>query len=133
MPVTMKVTVHEAPTTATDPERVKYAIFYRSAQAIVTAFDPCQIHKNEKGKLVCVGGEPCCDGCKHLDPKKGCTVKSLPCKVWLCIEAQMTLTGHAAHKALQAVGNAAAAEGLPTWPFRTSEDEYFQALLEDRR
>ena len=33
----------------------------------------------------------CCGECKHLDFKKGCTIRSLGCKLYVCYEAEIKL------------------------------------------
>lgn len=63
-----------------------YDLLYQEADRIITQGNPCDFvdgtcvssrkHINKDCK--------CCEGCKHLEVGKGCTVKSLGCKLWLC-------------------------------------------------
>ena len=110
----------------------KYDRLYNRAGAILKRDNPCQIQhgpdgvscldtrrKAARGETIFRGEQLCCSGCPHLGPK-GCTVKSLICKVWLCSAA--------AHKspdtatALDAVGDAAHKQGVPMGFFRTPKD-----------
>jgi hypothetical protein len=52
-------------------------------------YNPCQI-KFKNGICHCVIGiNHCCDwGCKYYNDKKGCTIKTLPCKTFLCYPAR---------------------------------------------
>jgi len=60
-----------------------YDDLYEKAMMILLEYDPCRI-KDDR----CLRGEPCCDECGHLSKEKGCMVKSLACKLWLCDEAR---------------------------------------------
>lgn len=51
---------------------------YSYANKLLKKHNPCKI---ENGK--CVHGAFCCGGCKYLT-EKGCSVKCLWCKLWLC-------------------------------------------------
>lgn len=72
-----------------------YDLYYMEADTILKKYNPCQISDDGKS---CTGGKPCCYGnyssdyckhegdgsnCPHLG-ERGCTVKSLACKIWLC-------------------------------------------------
>lgn len=53
------------------------------ADLILKEYNPCNI---ENGR--CFAGYPCCQDCEFLSKKKGCTVDSLVCKLWLCDKAR---------------------------------------------
>lgn len=68
----------------------KYSEIYAEYDELLKKYNICNIRRNEKGITVCNGcndeeedGKLCCRGCRHLS-KKGCRVKSLSCKIWLC-------------------------------------------------
>lgn len=61
----------------TKKERI-YDKLYQAGQKLFDHHDPC---KFVNGK--CSKGQHCCSRCKYLK-KKGCTVKALYCKLWLC-------------------------------------------------
>jgi len=61
-----------------------YDKLYGEADLVLRNYNPCNI-KNGR----CLRGHPCCDGCEYLSAGKGCTVKSLVCKLFLCDEAMM--------------------------------------------
>lgn len=68
----------------TDAERsFIYDDLFEEADNLFKEYNPCKV-KNGK----CVRGEPCCasadEKCTHLDLPKGCNIKSLTCKLWLC-------------------------------------------------
>ncbi|MFA5994736.1 MAG: hypothetical protein WC823_07310 [Parcubacteria group bacterium] len=69
------------PLSPSDFERLSalYDELYAEASAILAEHNPCAI---ENGK--CFRGEPCCEDCNYLSRKKGCTVQSLVCKLFLC-------------------------------------------------
>ena len=60
-----------------------YDELYERASLVLAKYDPCRIRDGE-----CLRGEPCCGGCDHLSEEKGCVVKSLACKLWLCHRAK---------------------------------------------
>ncbi|MDR3328754.1 MAG: hypothetical protein LBS63_01420 [Prevotellaceae bacterium] len=72
-----------------------YAQQYRSISALLRTIDPCEV-RTVGGVPQCTGnragdadadvGTLCCTGCHHLSAK-GCRVKSLGCKMWLCTAA----------------------------------------------
>lgn len=59
-----------------------YDRLYRAAEKILKKYSPCNFSNN-----VCKLNGGCCDLCSHLS-KKGCRVKSLACKLWLCYIAK---------------------------------------------
>jgi hypothetical protein len=59
-----------------------YDELWQKADEILKKFNPCNIKKGQ-----CLAGYPCCGGCEFLS-KKGCTEKSLACKLWLCDKAR---------------------------------------------
>lgn len=62
----------------------EYDQLYSEVQALFAKYNPCDIRNG-----TCAGYRGgardnfCCARCKHLT-KKGCRVKSLACKVWIC-------------------------------------------------
>jgi len=61
-----------------------YDILFFIGQQIMNHHDPCAWKDGMCMKMRTVEGEEgCCEGCKHLS-QKGCTVRSLACKLWLC-------------------------------------------------
>ncbi len=62
-----------------------YDILFNIGQQTIDYYDPCG-WKNGTCRRMHSSKEPdkgCCEGCKHLNPK-GCTVRSLDCKLWFC-------------------------------------------------
>ncbi len=61
-----------------------YDILFDIGQQTLSYYNPCD-WKNGKCRRMrsSKNDEGCCEGCKHLS-RKGCTVKSLACKLWLC-------------------------------------------------
>ncbi len=61
-----------------------YDLLFDIGQQTLNYYNPCD-WKNGKCRRMRMSenDEGCCEGCKHLS-KKGCTVKSLACKLWLC-------------------------------------------------
>jgi len=95
---------------------VLYDRLYEEAGLILARHDPCKI---EKGR--CFEGNPCCDDCGYLSKKKGCTVKSLICKLFLCNEARKKFPQCAA--ALDVLKKIAAEKNLLV--FRSSREDIF--------
>lgn len=95
---------------------VLYDKLYEEAGLILVKHNPCKI---EKGR--CFGGDPCCDDCGYLSKKKGCTAKSLVCKLFLCNEARKKFPQCAA--ALNALEKKAAKSHL--LGFRSSREDIF--------
>jgi len=61
-----------------------YDKLWHEADAILKKFNPCKI---KRGRCSSGRRHPCCDDCEFLS-KKGCTEKSLACKLWLCPDAR---------------------------------------------
>lgn len=64
----------------------KYMSLYDKADKLFKKHKPCQHDKEGRCEDYrnCSGGScNCCCGCEYLGPK-GCTVKSLACKLWYC-------------------------------------------------
>lgn len=61
-----------------------YDLFYQDAASVLDVLNPCRFAVTPKG-VTCAAGTPCCHQCDHLS-KRGCTVQSLACKMWLCPE-----------------------------------------------
>ena len=62
---------------------VEYNKIYFEMQELLNRDTPCRGDNGEP----CKRGTFCCQGCKFLN-EKGCTIKSLWCKLWLCHEAK---------------------------------------------
>lgn len=64
-----------------------YDELYEEADALFKEYNPCRIEGNTclYGRTTDdpVGKSFCCNGCDHLC-ERGCTVKALSCKLWLC-------------------------------------------------
>jgi hypothetical protein len=111
-----------------DEKMTLYDEFYKEADGFSHL---CGIN-NER----CVRGIPCCgtlmpdsknSACLHLDPKTGCRIKSLKCKLWFC--------GHIKSKHPEIFVrllemNAQADKELPGLKFYQSREEYLNYLLE---
>lgn len=95
---------------------VLYDGLCEEANLILTRYNPCKI---ENGR--CFVGNPCCDGCEYLSRKKGCTVKSLVCRLFLCNEARKKFPQCAA--ALDALEKIAAEKNI--LGFRSSKEDIF--------
>ena len=68
----------------TEAKKELYDILFTIGQRIMNYHDPCDWNGGTCVRMRSVEGDKgCCEGCEHLDPK-GCTVKSLYCKLWLC-------------------------------------------------
>jgi len=66
-----------------------YDILYLAGSILIKIFNPCKIHMDKAGNVVCKdGNDLCCTRCYHLGDK-GCTVKALSCKLWLCQTARL--------------------------------------------
>lgn len=74
-----------------------YREVYAEHDKLLKRYNICNIHKNEYGKIVCNGQvsdecspkrneELCCYDCKNLS-NKGCRVKAISCKGWICYKA----------------------------------------------
>lgn len=59
-----------------------YDRIYNIADRLIKKHNPCGIQLVDK-KVTCKKGEPCCNGCFYLS-KKGCTTRSLGCKLTFC-------------------------------------------------
>ena len=60
-----------------------FDFLYTMADQMIKKYNPCQIHKDDSGKVSCLLTSPCCTNCKFLGPE-GCTTKCLGCKLALC-------------------------------------------------
>lgn len=75
-----------------------YDLIYAKADRLFKQYNPCNIHIDKRGQLVCNNpkysynrpgqqlqfwNSLCCVGCKYLG-NDGCTTKCLGCKVGLC-------------------------------------------------
>jgi hypothetical protein len=69
------------PLSLSDFERLStlYDELYAKANTVLAEYNPCAIKNGQ-----CFRGEPCCEDCNYLSRKKGCTVQSLACKLFLC-------------------------------------------------
>jgi hypothetical protein len=71
-----------------------------------------------------MGDKGCCEDCKHLS-RKGCTVKSLACRLWLCeSQASVFRECEAELKVLRLVADQC---GVP-YEIRRSKEENFETL-----
>ncbi len=65
-----------------------YDRIYDIADRLLKKYNPCNI--NIKSQPYCTGDKPqiqlCCGSCKHWN--KGCTIKSLVCKLFLCYRVE---------------------------------------------
>lgn len=60
-----------------------YNILYLVGSIIIKIFNPCKIRLTPSG-ITCENDYGlCCNRCRHLSDK-GCAVKALSCKLWLC-------------------------------------------------
>jgi len=67
-----------------------YDLIYTKADKLLKEYNPCNIHKNNQGLLVCNNKQMCkdneklcCFQCKYQSIN-GCTIKCLGCKEALC-------------------------------------------------
>ena len=70
-----------------------YDLIWAKADRLIKQYNPCNIRYTDNGlrcNNACMvkdcGNDLCCGGCKWLDKKIGCTVKSVGCKVGTCWE-----------------------------------------------
>ena len=81
--------------TSTQPQQLSiielsalYDRVYDIADRLFKKYNPCNIH-TIKGGICCTSRKTnnafglCCGGCKHIS-KTGCTVRCLPCKLFIC-------------------------------------------------
>ncbi|EKE18938.1 MAG: hypothetical protein ACD_9C00190G0002 [uncultured bacterium] len=61
----------------------KYDELYEAAKKILSEYAPCSFTEG-----ICMAKSSCCEDCRHLSENKGCLVKSLSCKLWLCDPAK---------------------------------------------
>lgn len=55
-------------------------------EAILKQYHPCDLHRDEAGKMACNGGTPCCEGCRHLTDSGG-GVHCVSCKFFFCSQS----------------------------------------------
>ena len=61
-----------------------YDLMYEMANKYLKEYNPCKIKFDINNQPSCNGYENmCCGDCKYLSDK-GCIVRALPCKLWLC-------------------------------------------------
>jgi hypothetical protein len=64
-----------------------YEVLFRIADQTLDHFNPCDWKNGKCRRMRSIKDDAgCCSACIHLG-KKGCTVKSLACKLWLCGKA----------------------------------------------
>ena len=104
-----------------------YDILFAVGQQVINHYDPCD-WKGDKCRRMRSSSDDkgCCEECRHLG-KKGCTVKSLACKLWLC-EKQVDLFKEceAELKVLRLIADYS---GVP-YEIRKSKEENFKSQLE---
>lgn len=59
----------------------EYDKLYKRAELFIKKYNPCKIVNGRCARAQRCGQNFCCDGCQHLT-SKGCSIKSLTCKVW---------------------------------------------------
>ena len=90
--------------------------------------DPCDWNGGTCVRMRSVEGDKgCCEGCEHLGPK-GCAVKSLYCKLWLCDNEPRVFKE--CKTELKILSQVAKYCGIPC-EWRKSEEENFELLPED--
>jgi hypothetical protein len=112
-----------------------YDELYKEADRIIKKHKPCEIKRNFiNGEVSCLDSRQdiyyedkclCCTDCPHLT-KDGCSVKSLPCKLWFCFALEKKYP-KVAHK-LSALTKIAQRNHL--WHYRMSKQEIFKYLIE---
>jgi hypothetical protein len=104
-----------------------YDILFAIGQKSMDQYSPCDWKDGECRRMRSSEGDRgCCEGCKHLS-KKGCAVKSLACKLWLC-ETQSNLFKEC-EKELKILRQVADYCGVP-YEIRRSKEENFKSQLE---
>jgi len=68
-----------------------YYRIYSEVDKLVKEYDPCKIKNGtcSRGRMR-HGKNFCCDPCKYLR-NRGCTIKSIRCRAWLCHEIECRL------------------------------------------
>lgn len=103
-----------------------YDLFYQDAASVLDVLNPCRFAVTPKG-VTCAAGTPCCHQCDHLS-KRGCTVQSLACKMWLCPEVTYrwaaTASSLFADGLLRRIQRTCQQQGVPHG-FRASRQENF--------
>ena len=97
-----------------------YDILLASGQRTLDYYNPCDWRNGKCRRMrSSKDDQGCCQGCEHLS-RKGCTVKSLGCKLWLC-EGQRN-TFRECEIELEALRQVADYYGIP-YEFRESKEE----------
>jgi hypothetical protein len=107
---------------------VLYTQLYNEGQAVLDNHNTCNFDPVAKtcraGPLATHG---CCRGCEHLGPK-GCTVKALTCKLWLCPTAVNAKPQ--AQRELRQIELRAWDAGIP-YSYRASKAQHMADRYED--
>ena len=68
-----------------------YDFLYEYADLLISKYNPCDTRVSRSGVATCVHNiDRCCNSCKHLGPR-GCTVRSLSCKLYICMTARQEM------------------------------------------
>jgi hypothetical protein len=101
-----------------------YDELYEQADQLLKTYNPCEFG----GEQGCVRNrlkhnrEYCCVGCRYLGAK-GCSVKALLCKLWICPELSVLIEGSVFMVKVRELRNEAEKWGLLY--FRASKEDVF--------
>ena len=104
-----------------------YDILFTVGEQVMNYHDPCAWKDGMCTKMRSFERDRgCCDGCRHLT-QKGCAVKALACKLWLCdSEAIIFRECEAELKILRLVADNC---GIP-YEWRKSKEENFKLEID---
>lgn len=135
-----------------------YRKFWRIADSILQERKPCKFETDSEGRVTCWSNrernaaelqrreerrgyhqslmpfspvfDGCCGDCAKLDPRSGCTVDNLECKMWTCAEMrdhgdQVTVV------ALKTLRQTARKIGLPSYGWCSAKDAFKQTGLRE--
>lgn len=98
-----------------------YDLLFGLADRTIKLYNPCNyvngqciVDKNQNSK------GHCCAGCKHIT-KKGCSVESLSCKLWLCSYIRNEYPR--LYGGMESLRELAIALDISIWETRSSKEE----------
>ena len=60
-----------------------YDLIYNKADKLMKEHNPCNIHKDKRGRCRCSMGVTCCNNCQHIG-FFGCVIENAMCRAFLC-------------------------------------------------
>ena len=110
-----------------------YDLIYDKADKLFKKYNPCKIHTNDDGEVSCLRQKTsrpknslCCSVCNKNINNKGCSVRCLSCKLFVC--GRLIYNGGKYKEffyELSKLRSIAEEHGIPTTTFYTSKEEVF--------